>query len=129
MLPVEVTGLFVFGIIMALSNIAGIGGGGVAVPIIIIFFAFQTKSAIALSSFSILISTGARFVYNFKEKHPDKPNMIVIDYSMSNIMMPTTLAGSQLGAMVLISFPALLIQIILTIVLALLTYQSFRKAR
>jgi len=36
----EIIGLFVFAIIMALSNIAGIGGGGVAVPMIIIFFSF-----------------------------------------------------------------------------------------
>ena len=90
----EVIGLFLFSMVMALCNIAGIGGGGVAVPIIMAFFKFDTKEAIALSSFTILCGSVMRFVYNFKDKHPDKPDVVLIDYSLAVIMMPTTLAGS-----------------------------------
>ena len=39
----ECVGLFLFCLVMALCNIAGIGGGGVAVPIIMAFFKFDTK--------------------------------------------------------------------------------------
>jgi uncharacterized membrane protein YfcA len=52
--------------VMALSNIAGIGGGGVAIPIIIATFKFTTKPAIAVSSFSIFMTTFVRFLMNFK---------------------------------------------------------------
>ena len=86
--------MIVFSIVMALANIAGIGGGGIAIPILIAFFFFTTKTAIAISSFSIFLTTFARFIMNFKEKHPDKANVVVIDYDLVTIMMPTNLAGA-----------------------------------
>ena len=42
-------------------------------------------------------------------------------------MMPTTLAGAQIGALVLVVFPAPLIQIFLTAMLICLGLQSLRK--
>ena len=92
--PLEIVGLLVFAFIMALSNIAGVGGGGVAIPLIMVFFHFKTKEAIAISSFTILLTTFSRFILNFKEKHPEKPNVCVIDYGLYTIMMPATLAGA-----------------------------------
>ena len=116
----EIGGIFVFAFIMALSNIAGVGGGGVAIPIIMAFFLFSTKPAIAISSFSIFLTTLARFIMNFKERHPDKANVVVIDYDLVAIMMPTTLAGAQIGAVILVTFPSVIIQIILTLMLGFL---------
>ena len=124
----EVAGLAVFSLIMALANIAGIGGGGIAIPVLIAFFYFTTKTAIAISSFSIFLTTLARFVMNFKERHPDKPNAVVIDYDLVTIMMPTNLAGAQIGALILVVFPSLIIQIILTLTLLALGIQSTFKA-
>lgn len=92
--PLEIGGIIIFAIVMALSNIAGVGGGGVAIPIIMAFFFFNTKPAIAISSFSIFITTFARFFMNFRERHPEKDNVVVIDYDLVCIMMPTTLAGA-----------------------------------
>ena len=118
--PLEIAGIFVFAFIMALSNIAGVGGGGVAIPIIMALFVFWTKPAIAISSFSIFLTTLARFIMNFKERHPDKNNVVVIDYDLVAIMMPTTLAGAQIGAVILVVFPSIIIQIILTLMLGFL---------
>ena len=92
--PLEIGGIIVFSLIMALSNVAGIGGGGVAIPIIMAMFGFTTKPAIAISSFSIFLTTLVRFVLNFRERHPEKANVVVIDYDLVAIMMPTTLAGA-----------------------------------
>jgi uncharacterized membrane protein YfcA len=94
---------------MALCNISGIGGGGIAIPLVMAFFVFPTKPAIAISSLSIFITTTARFIMNFKHKHPEKENVVVIDYNLVTIMMPTTLAGAQIGAIILITFPSLYI--------------------
>ena len=124
----EIGGLIVFSAIKALSNIAGIGGGGVSIPIIMAMFYFTSKPAIAISSFAIFVTTLVRFVTNFKERHPDKDNVVIIDYDLVSIMMPTTLAGAQIGALVLVVTPDLFIQILLTVVLALLTVQSGCKA-
>lgn len=90
----ESVGLLIFALFMALSNIAGIGGGGVAVPLLIAFFHLETKPAIAISSFCIAITTLTRFILNWHRKHPEKPNVAVIDYNIATIMMPTCLAGA-----------------------------------
>ena len=60
--PIEIVGLIIFCMFMALANVAGVGGGGVAIPLIMAFFHFKTKKAIAISSFTILCCTTARFV-------------------------------------------------------------------
>ena len=107
--PLEWVGVFVFGFVMALCTVAGIGGGGIALSMLLAFFKFETKPGVAVSSFSILVCTTMRFFYNFWTKHPEKKYMNVLDYSLASIMMPTTLAGSQIGGYVLKGFPALYI--------------------
>jgi len=112
---------------MLLSNVGGIGGGGVAIPLVMVFFNFTMKPAIAISSFSIMCSTLARFFFNFNERHPDKKNSTTIDYGMTNVMMPLILVGSLVGAYVYVSFPDIVLQIILTILLFILMGESGRK--
>ena len=125
--PLEWVGIFVFGFIMALCTVAGIGGGGIAISMLIAFFKFETKPAVAISSFSILVCTTMRFFYNFKTLNPEKPHMNVLDYGLASIMMPTTLAGSQIGGYVLLIFPSLYIQVFLTLLLAFLTWMTTKK--
>jgi len=126
----EITGLATFSFVMALCVVAGIGGGGIAVSLIIAFFFFTTKPAVALSSFSILINSIMRYGYNWNSKNPSKakPGMVLVDYSLATVMSPTTLAGSQIGGLMLKTFPALIIQVLLTLLLGFLTIQSTRKA-
>ncbi len=104
----EIGGYFVFAIVKALSNIAGIGGGGISVPILLGFFHFDTKRAVAISSFSIFVTSLASFIINFKKRHPEK-NTVMIDYGIVTIMMPCTLAGAQIGGLVLVLAPTLVI--------------------
>jgi uncharacterized membrane protein YfcA len=117
----EWVGTFVFSIIMLLSNVAGIGGGGIAIPLAMYFFNLSMKPAIAISSFSIACATLTRFLYNFGERHPDKPNCTVIDYGMAAVMMPLTLIGSLIGAYIYKSFPDLILLIVLTVLLFFLS--------
>lgn len=51
----------------------------------------------------------------------------MVDYSLATIMLPTTLAGSQIGTYVLEAFPAVLINGMLVVLLAVLAIQSARK--
>ena len=127
MYPKEIVGTFVFSIIMLISNVAGIGGGGIAIPLAIYFFQFNIKPAIAVSSFAILLSTLTRFFYNFNERHPEKAGCVSIDYNMTTVMMPLTLLGSLVGAYVYKSFPDLYICIILTFLLIIFTVESTKK--
>jgi hypothetical protein len=59
-----------------------------------VFFKFEVKEAIAISNLVILMSSVARYIYNFKATNPDKPHTVVVDYSLATIMISTTLAGS-----------------------------------
>ena len=117
-----VAGTITFSIFMALSTVAGIGGGGVAIPMVMGFFGFSMKPAIAISSFSIMITTLARFFFTFNDKHPEKSGCTSIDYGMTNVMMPLTLIGSLIGAFIFVSFPDIILQILLTTLLILLCY-------
>jgi len=122
-------GSVVFALVMLMSNVGGIGGGGIAIPLVMVFFNFSMKPAIAISSFSIMCSTLARFFFNFSERNPDKRDSTSIDYGMTNVMMPLILIGSLIGAYVYVSFPDIVIQIILTILLFVLMLESGRKFR
>ena len=129
LLPIEWLGSFLFAIIMLLSNVGGIGGGGIAIPMVQIFFGWSDlKKAIAISSFSIFISTLTRFFYNWKERHPEKSNMGSLDYGLSNVMMPLTLIGTQVGAFVYLLCPVLVINVLLTLLLVWLWIKSMMKA-
>ena len=74
--PLEVMGWFVLSLAIALCNIGGIGGGLMSVPILIAFFHFETKKAVAISSFAIFFSVLASFIINFKKRHPEKPSVV-----------------------------------------------------
>jgi uncharacterized membrane protein len=74
-----------------------------------------------------MITTLARFFFNFGERHPEKPNCTSIDYGMTNVMMPLTLVGAMTGAYVYVSFPSVILQILLTLLLIMLTMQSAKK--
>lgn len=102
---VEIVGIVVFGIIMALCTVAGIGGGGVATAMLMAMFYFTTKNAIAISVSSILVCSTSRYLFNLRTPHPEKPNVNLLDYGLASIMMPLTLAGAQFGGIVLDIFP------------------------
>ena len=127
MLGIEWAGTFVFALIMCLSNVAGIGGGGVAIPLAQLFFFLELKKAIAVSSFAIMVSSLSRFFWNFNERHPEKEQSSSIDYGLTNVMMPLTMVGSLIGSYILITFPELIITIILTVLLLILFCESTRK--
>ena len=67
--PIEILeffGVAIISIIMGLSTMAGIGGGGIVVPLCMTFFAFTTKDAICISGFSILVCQVAKYIFIFR---------------------------------------------------------------
>ena len=118
--PIEIVGIIVLALMMMLCTVGGVGGGGVVIPLVMTFFKFDTKQAIALSGFSIVLCSIARFIYNFRQKHPQK-DTVVIDYGLASIMLPTVLMGSFLGVLVNVTFPPILLQIIMTLLLSFIT--------
>ena len=106
---------------------AGVGGSAIIHPICIVLFGFATKTAIPIATFATFAATIASFIANFRVKHPDKKGTVLYDYGVICVVMPTTLAGAQIGSFLLVVMPAVIIQICLTTLLIGLMIQSARK--
>ena len=118
--------MLVLTVLIALANVGGIGGGGLIIPIIMAFFSFSTKEAIAISGFTIFTGSVARYIYAYNQRHPEK-DATMIDYGIVIVMMPLVLVGSFVGVLVNIMLPPVLLSLFLTIILILLTAQSLKK--
>ena len=68
-----------------------------------------------------------RYIYNFRTKHPIKKDQNLVDYGIACVMMPLTLAGSQVGGYILETFPDIIIQILLTCLLGFLSWHAYKK--
>ena len=106
---------------------AGVGGGGIVTPLCMVFYGFFTKDAVAVAAFATFAATLGSFVTSFKQKHPQKKSTVLIDYGLTCIMMPSTLAGAQIGSFILLVFPTPVVQILLVLMLIALGLQSLRK--
>jgi uncharacterized membrane protein YfcA len=104
----EIVGLVTLSILMMLCTVAGIGGGGITIPILQIFFVFEFKEATAISGISILICSISRFIYNFGQQHPEK-KAVAIDYGLAIIMLPTVMMGSFIGVIMNKAMPDLIL--------------------
>ena len=93
---------------MALAVMSGIGGGGIIVPLLMIFYKLSTKEAIAVSGFTILTGSLCRYAITLKDRHPDK-NATCIEYGLANVMLPTVLVGSITGVLFNMVFPSVLL--------------------
>jgi len=64
--PIEIGGTLVLTILMALAVMSGIGGGGIIVPLLMVFYKLNTKEAVAVSGFTILVGSVSRFAFTYK---------------------------------------------------------------
>lgn len=83
-------------LLMALAVMSGIGGGGIIVPLLMVFYQLNTTKAIAVSGFTILSGSVCRYFVTLNHRHPTK-DATCIEYSLSNVMLPTVMVGSVTG--------------------------------
>lgn len=88
---------------------AGVGGSAIIHPICIVLFGFATKTAIPIATFATMISCFASFIANINVKHPEKKQSVIYDYGVVSVMMPTTLAGAQIGSFMFVIMPSVVI--------------------
>lgn len=103
-------------VLLGMANVGGIGGGGLIIPFLMTFWGFDTKQAIAISNMTIFVGALVRYLYTYKQKHPDK-KATGIDYGIVIVMMPLVLVGSFTGVLINIMLPSLVLAIILTLLL------------
>lgn len=113
---------------MTLSVMSGLGGGGITVPLLMIFYQMDTKSSVAISGFTILLGSIARFFFTINNRHPNK-DATCIEYGLTNIMLPTVLTGSMIGVYLNMLLPPFVLQLLLSTLLIMLCTQSSIKAK
>jgi len=86
-------------ILVTLSNAGGLSGAGSNIPIMLIFFGLSMNEAVPVSSFVAVSSTLFRFILNFNEKHPSRPERNTINYEIVLIVMPAVFFGSFVGVL------------------------------
>jgi len=84
-------------ILISMSIAAGLSGAGSNIPIMLIFFNFTMAQAVPVSAFVAVCATTFRFIINFKERHPKKPERVRINYEIIMLTMPSVFLGSFIG--------------------------------
>ncbi len=111
---------------MALSNIGGIGGNAIALPILILLGHYRTSEAIAIGNVIMFFSSLTRFLVSCRKKHPFKDKNIV-DFNFVMVMMPMGLFGTTLGIFLSETFPEAVLVILLTGFLFLIVYEVYKR--
>lgn len=120
--------IFTFGMLWV-ANMGGVGGGGIVVPVGIAFFKFDPKNAIALSNFSIFLSSAMRYLLNSNKSHPLKNGTgLIVDLNLACIMLPLIISGVSFGVILNIIMPDLIISLCFVGLLSYLGYGVLKKA-
>jgi len=106
-----------------ITNLGGIPGGGLVVPLCMLFFQFDPKNAIALSVVSIFTSGLIRYFLIFRYPHPLKNGKgTIIDYNIPLIMYPFIIMGVQFGVILNIIMPTIFIFVFYILLFAFLVF-------
>lgn len=107
---------------------AGVGGGGLFVPIYAILLGVGGKPAVPLSKCTILGAALGNYVTIGWARHP-KADRPLIDYEVSTLMQAGELLGVTVGVLLNLLLPELVIMIFLAVLLSFNSYKTLKKGR
>eukprot|EP01083_Nonionella_stella_P296956 1008638_1 len=84
---------------------AGIGGGGLYLPVFVVVLKYDPHLAVPLSKATIVGVAYGGYLVNYRRRHPlaDRP---LIDYDIALLFEPMLLAGTMLGVGMNVVFPS-----------------------
>jgi len=115
-------------VIAGFSLAAGVGGGGLYVPLLMFVLSFDTRVATALSQAMLFGGASAALVYNIQMPHPARPQRPLINFYLALLMAPALMGGSQVGSVVHAWCPPIVTLVLLMIVLADAARKGIRSA-
>eukprot|EP00397_Hematodinium_sp_SG-2012_P016261 GEMP01016584.1.p1 GENE.GEMP01016584.1~~GEMP01016584.1.p1 ORF type:complete len:561 (+),score=103.40 GEMP01016584.1:296-1978(+) len=124
----DVIGLVAWFIAAGLAMSAGIGGGGIFVPLGALLLRFAPKSATSLSQASIFGASLAGIILNSQNRHPlaDRP---VIDVDMVLFLAPMEMAGAILGYVIESMCASWFVIVLMVVVLGITGVRTFMKGK
>eukprot|EP01063_Lacrimia_lanifica_P042100 TRINITY_DN9_c0_g2_i1.p2 TRINITY_DN9_c0_g2~~TRINITY_DN9_c0_g2_i1.p2 ORF type:complete len:857 (+),score=378.31 TRINITY_DN9_c0_g2_i1:231-2573(+) len=107
---------------------AGIGGGGLLVPIYLLVLGWGVSGAVPLSNATIFGNAITNIFINFPLRHPtaDRP---LVDFDLALILIPMELTGSLIGVLLNIIFPQWLTLLCLLVLLMGTTQRTYFKGK
>ncbi len=122
-----VGGCFVLLVGCTLSSSAGVGGGGINVPIFQLVFGYSFQESVILSSFTILGNYLSQSFVNIRKHHPYCSKRPLIYVEIVLILLPCQLGGSNLGSLINIIIPQSILYLIALVVLVYAFGMTFHK--
>lgn len=111
------------------SNTCGAPGGGIVMPLCIVFLKFDAKNAVALSNFSLFLSSFIRYFYMIRLPHPLKSGKgRLIDYNTFLISFPLLVSGVSFGVILNIIMPSIVINIFYLLLSSTLAFYMLYKS-
>ena len=105
---------------------AGIGGGGLFVPIYMVLLGAGPKGAVPLSKATILGGAIGNFISIGPARHP-KARRPMIDYESSTLMQSGELLGVVFGVLLNNLLPAICIVVFLVLILSYNSFKTIKK--
>lgn len=115
-------------VIAGFSLAAGVGGGGLYVPLLMFILSLETRFATALSQAMLFGGASAALVYNFQMSHPSRPKRPLINYELALLMAPALMGGAQVGSVIHALAPPVVTLALLLLVLGDAARKGIRSA-
>ena len=129
MFELEGWGMIMIALFLFYASLGGLSGGGIHIPIVLAFFRYDMKNAVALSNLGICFASATRFLYNSGAAHPMKKGTgLIVDHSLSILMMPMIVSGVSFGVLLNIIMPTAIIIIVYALILLYLSYGVAKKS-
>ena len=113
-------------LVTSMSVAAGIGGGGLLVPLYAIVLGLGPKMAVPVSKATIFgVALGNVFLIT-QRRHPHAPRPL-IDYSIAVLMQSGVLLGVVIGVLLNVVLPDIVIVVVLALVLSFNSYKTITK--
>jgi len=124
--PSEILGLLGVALALAISAPAGVGGGGIVLPIYMLVFKFTTTQAVSLTSVTVLGGALANACYLIPKRHPSC-NSPLIDWNAVLLFEPAIIGGVVIGTFVNKILPGWALILGLAFTLSYVSYRTVSK--
>lgn len=109
------------------ASAAGIGGGGLNVPALMIISGFRIKEAVPLSHSAVFGNACAQLLMNSRQRHPNAPQQPLIYYEAAFLVLPAFVGGNSFGVVFDRSFPPTLLVGLSVLLLMIAVYFTCKK--
>mmetsp|Transcript_9199 Transcript_9199/g.20504 ORF Transcript_9199/g.20504 Transcript_9199/m.20504 type:complete len:534 (-) Transcript_9199:35-1636(-) len=108
----------------AVSLAAGVSGGGVYVPLMMLLLGMGSREASAASPALQFGAATTACMYNIVKSHPARPHRLAVNFQLATLIGASLMAGAQVGSLLHAWLPSLAILVLL----ALTMLSSIRSA-